>query len=118
MAGKISDWPRGGDLTAARSDCILRVNSRPLREREGMEASVMDLRKRMRDILRAIDRNESVTLFYRGRKKAVMRPIRKVRGGEAPVREHPAFGMWKDRKDLADVGRAVRNLRKGRHRAL
>jgi hypothetical protein len=30
------------------------------------------------------------------------------------LRNHAAFGMWKNRKDLARVARFVRNLRKGR----
>lgn len=28
------------------------------------------------------------------------------------VREHAAFGMWKDRKDMADVRKFVRDMRK------
>ena len=30
------------------------------------------------------------------------------------VKDHEAFGMWRDRKDMADVDVYVRNLRKGR----
>jgi hypothetical protein len=31
------------------------------------------------------------------------------------VEDHPAFGMWKDRKDMEDVEAYLRNLRKPRY---
>ncbi|MCX5673964.1 MAG: type II toxin-antitoxin system Phd/YefM family antitoxin [Planctomycetota bacterium] len=82
-----------------------------------MKASVLDLRRRMKDILRALERNESVTLLYRGRPKGIIRPVggTKARG---KVRDDPAFGMWKDRKDMKDVDAFVRSLRKDRYRDL
>ena len=30
------------------------------------------------------------------------------------VKEHEAFGMWRDKKDIADVDAYIRNLRQGR----
>ena len=36
-----------------------------------MKASILDLRRRMKDVLLALDRNESVTIFYRGKEKAI-----------------------------------------------
>ena len=78
-----------------------------------MKANMLDLRNRMADILRAIDRNESVTILYRGREKAVLMPV----GGAKPrlsIKEHKAFGMWKDREDMADPADVVRSMRKGR----
>ncbi len=30
------------------------------------------------------------------------------------VADHPAFGMWKDREDMEDVDKAVREMRKDR----
>jgi hypothetical protein len=84
-----------------------------------MKASMLDLRRRTRDILRALDRSESVTLLYRGKRKGVIRPARDYRGKKSlSVRDHPAFGMWKDRTDLSDVRAAVRALRKGRFSAV
>lgn len=78
-----------------------------------MNASVLDLRKNMRNVIAALDRNESVTLTYRGREKALIVPC-----GRGHVRkkasEHSAFGIWADRKDMEDVGAYVRTLRKGR----
>ena len=83
-----------------------------------MEASILDLRRRMRDVLRALDRNEAVTILYRGKKKAVLRPAGTATKCCASVTGHAAFGMWKDREDLEDVAAAVRVLRKGRGHAL
>jgi hypothetical protein len=82
-----------------------------------MKASILDLRRRMRDVLRALEKNESVTILYRGREKGVIYPTARL-GAAAPVAEHAAFGMWKDREDLHDVAQAVRKLRKGRGHAL
>ncbi len=78
-----------------------------------MNASVLDLRKNMKDVLAALDRDEVVTLTYRGRKKAVIMPCEAERPARK-VAEHPAFGMWADREDMADVDAYVRTLRKGR----
>ncbi|HEY4760619.1 MAG TPA: hypothetical protein VIH42_08575 [Thermoguttaceae bacterium] len=35
-------------------------------------------------------------------------------GCQKKVGKHPAFGMWKDRKELGKVDQFVRNRRKGR----
>jgi hypothetical protein len=80
-----------------------------------MRASFVDLRKKSGQIIRALDRNEAVTVYYRGRPKAIMHPIgtEGERGG-VKSRDHPAFGLWADRADLADVAAHVRALRKGR----
>lgn len=81
-----------------------------------MKASILDLRRRMSSIVKALDQNESVTLTYRGHKKATIVPAK----GKPPIdiQKHKAFGMWADRQDLADVQTHVRKLRKGRMNAL
>ena len=83
-----------------------------------MKASIVDMRRRTREIMRALDQNEPVTVFYRGKKKAVIYPAADARGKVARVSQHPAFGMWKGRKDTEDVREAVRSLRKVRSHAL
>ena len=40
-----------------------------------MKATIVDLRYRMKDVLRAIDRGEAVTVLYRGKEKAKLMPI-------------------------------------------
>ena len=77
-----------------------------------MKASIVDLRYRMKDVLKAVDRGETVTVLYRGKEKARLVPIRSRK--VEPVAAHPAFGMWKDRKDLKDAAQWVRKLRQGR----
>jgi len=81
-----------------------------------VKASFLDLRRRMKDVLRALEKNEPVTLTYRGKEKGVIRPVKKR--DEGRVASHPAFGLWKNREDLADVERAVDRLRKGRDHAV
>lgn len=79
-----------------------------------MKASILDLRRRMAEVLRALDRNESVTILYRGRVKAILVPASQGQRVLSSVREHPAFGMWRDRSDMKDVAVYVRRLRKER----
>ena len=84
-----------------------------------MKASFLDLRRRSKEILRALERNEPVTVLYRGRPKAIMQPL--AVGGEpsgSKAADHPAFGLWADRDDLTDVAAHVRRLRRGRVDAL
>ncbi len=83
-----------------------------------MNASVLDFRRRMKDILQALDKNETVTILYRGKKKGIILPAGLKRSEPRPVAAHPAFGIWKERKDLKDVKAVMDKLRKGRQRAV
>ena len=83
-----------------------------------MKASVLNLRRRMAEVLRALDRHEPVTILYRGRKRAILVPADRGEHEGKSVTDHPAFGMWKDRKDMEDVRVHVRELRKGRFHAV
>ena len=79
-----------------------------------MKASILDLRRRMADVLRALDRNEPVKILYRGKEKAVLIPANRTTTQAGSAMEHPAFGMWKDRLDNEDVLAYIRRLREGR----
>ena len=85
-----------------------------------MQATILDLRRRMPAVLRALDRHERVTILYRGKERAVLVPS----GTPSASRDanqaasHPAFGMWADHVALADVAVQVRNLRRSRVHAL
>lgn len=79
-----------------------------------MEASIVDLRRKMSEVIKALDRNESVTILYRGKKKGVLVPIKKRSDKEKPIKEHSAYGIWKNRDDMKNVVEYVRKLRKGR----
>ena len=81
-----------------------------------MKATFLDMRRNPRKILDAITRSETVTLTYRGKPVANIKPIKPA--ARASAAEHPAFGMWAERGDLADPVEHVRNLRKERHGAL
>ncbi len=59
-----------------------------------MEAGVVDLRYRMKDILKALDRKETVTIMYHGKKKGIITPTSSSR--DIRVTEHPFFGMMAD----------------------
>lgn len=85
-----------------------------------MQATTLDLRRRMPEVLRALDRHERVTILYRGKERAVLIPsnAKSAPAGKRNARTHIAFGMWADRGDLIDVAGHVRTLRQGRFRAL
>jgi prevent-host-death family protein len=83
-----------------------------------MKASIVDLRYRMKDVLRAIDRGETVTVLYRGKEKAQLVPIDSTKKPKMKVRDHPAFGMWADREDMKDPAAYVRKIREPRFRDL
>ncbi len=82
-----------------------------------MKASILDLRRRMGEVLKSLERSEPVSILHRGKEKGIIYPAT-PKQNKLPVEQHPAFGMWKDRGDLKDVDRAVRALRKGRGHAL
>jgi len=79
-----------------------------------MEASVLDLRKRMREVMSAIDRHERVTLTHRGRRRAVIVPLTEAKRNKVRVADLPAFGMWAERADMTDPVAYVEELRKPR----
>jgi antitoxin (DNA-binding transcriptional repressor) of toxin-antitoxin stability system len=81
-----------------------------------MNASIADLHYWMKDVLRAIDCGESVTILYRGEKKARLVPAQMApdgsNGGPPRTRDQPLFGLWSDRDDLADPASWLRELRR------
>jgi antitoxin (DNA-binding transcriptional repressor) of toxin-antitoxin stability system len=79
-----------------------------------MQASIVDLRYRMKDILRALERRETVTILYHGKVKGKIMPAE--RDAEPRVTSHPFFGMKAD--DARPVEQVVAELRGGRFRAL
>jgi len=79
-----------------------------------MEASVLDLRKRMREVLMAIDRHETVTLTHRGKRRAMIVPWAKPKKKKVKVANLAAFGIWSDRPETADPAAYVESIRKPR----
>ena len=83
-----------------------------------MEITAKGLRTRVGEVLRCVERGETVTVTYRGRPRARLVGIEENSGSaseETP--SSPAFGMWKDRADMVDVEAHVRRLRAERFRA-
>jgi len=79
-----------------------------------MEASIVDLRYKMKDVLAALERREEVSITYHGKVKGMLVP---VAGDPAQkVAEHPFFGMARDEQQ--PVAEVIRELRKGRYDAL
>ena len=62
-----------------------------------MKASIFDLRYKMRDVLKALERNEAVEILYHGKVKGIILPYRK--SSKKKVNEHPFFGILLDKKE-------------------
>ncbi len=56
-----------------------------------MKATIVDLRYKMNDILKALDRNEAVTVLYHGKTKAIIVPAKSRILKK--IKDHPFFGM-------------------------
>ena len=76
-----------------------------------MEASIIDLRYKMHDVLNALDRNEKITVLYHGKQKGVILPVHKPISKK--VQDHAFFGMSKDDKE--SVAKTMKKLRQGRY---
>ena len=78
-----------------------------------MKDTLLDLRRNPGKIVEAIERNETVILSKRGREIADIVPRQTARA-PLSLADSPAFGMWKDRKDMDNPVEHVRRQRKGR----
>ena len=78
-----------------------------------MKASVVDLRYRMNEILKAIDRNEEVTILYHGKVKGVIKP--NISRGRRRISDHPFFNMYQTKKGVQQL---MADLRGDRYRAV
>ena len=76
-----------------------------------MKASVVDLRYKMNDILKALDRNEKITILYHGKIKGIISPIFNKKNKK--VCEHHFYGMYK--KDKTTVEQEMDDLRRNRY---
>jgi antitoxin (DNA-binding transcriptional repressor) of toxin-antitoxin stability system len=78
-----------------------------------MKASIVDLRYRMNDVLRALERNEEVSIMSRGKLKGVIKPVNGK--PHAKAEDHPFFNMLKSDET---VEQQMDRLRGGRYRDL
>ena len=77
-----------------------------------MKASVMDLRYRTKEVLRALEAREEIILTHRGTEKGKIVPLEAPRTSPLPISGHPAVGMWAN--DGEPVPAMVARLRKPR----
>jgi hypothetical protein len=79
-----------------------------------MDASVLDLRYKMRNVLTALNRREKVRILYHGRVKGEIIPYK----GKSTIKtdQHPMFGMLKGVKiNPVDL---VSKMRRSRYNAI
>ncbi len=76
-----------------------------------MRASIVDLRYKTKEILKALERNESVTVLYHGKIKGVIKPAREK--AVSKIDDHPFFGMHREREE--SVLEELDSLRKPRY---
>ena len=79
-----------------------------------MQASILDLRYKMKDVLKALDKREKVKILYHGKVKGTIIPARNKL--HKKISEHPFFGM--SIKETGSVNKRVDELRKGRYDAV
>ena len=79
-----------------------------------MKANIVDLRYKMKDVLKALGRQERVEIIYRGKPKGVIVPVHEH--SKKSVKEHPLFGCM--RGDKRSVASIMEELRGGRYRDL
>lgn len=82
-----------------------------------MKASVMDLRYHMKDILRALKRNEKVTIFYHGKEAGILIPPPNKKPW-MNVAEHPFFGSGKKKLSKKSMEEIMDEIRGPRYRDL
>lgn len=76
-----------------------------------MQASILDLRYRMKEILQALERNETVEILYHGKRKGIIIPHTATQ--KISTKEHPYFGMAASTK--TPVEEEMNKLRGGRY---
>ena len=77
-----------------------------------MKATIVDLRYKMKDVLKALERNEKVTVLYRGKVKGLLLPAGKRK--DIHITDHPFFGMSSHEADKSVLDE-LNDLRKGRY---
>lgn len=76
-----------------------------------MKASIVDLRYKMKNVLKALARKEKVQILYHGKVKGIISPI--INDMNKRVKDHPFFGL--NRKLKKTVDEEMKDLRKARY---
>jgi len=72
-----------------------------------MEAKIIDLRYKINEVLKALERNEKVVVTYRGKTKGIIHP--ELNSMYKVIEDHPFFGMLRD--DHTPVNEIMERLR-------
>lgn len=59
-----------------------------------MKTSIVNLRYKMKDVLKALDRRESVSILYHGKMKGIIVPVTAGKKNGGRINAHPFFGMF------------------------
>ena len=76
-----------------------------------MKATIVDLRYKTKEILKALDRNEEVTLLYHGKVKGKIISSNQIT--TINIQDHPLFGIRQG--DTESVEKRVEDLRGNRY---
>lgn len=74
-----------------------------------MNATVVDLRYRMKSVLEALDRNESVNVLYHGKIKGVLSPLQNEE--TTKIKDHVFFNMSDSTQNVEDTMDQLRGKR-------
>ncbi len=75
-----------------------------------MKATIVDLRYKMKKVLKALDRGETVEILYHGKVKGTIKPQRNKT--EKKVKDHVFFGMHTAlKKPVSEEMEELRSLR-------
>jgi prevent-host-death family protein len=79
-----------------------------------MEVTTKQLRLEPGRIISQVSNGQEITITFRGKPRAKIIPINTGRIPVSQELENELFGIWKDKKNMANVEQYVRNIRKGR----
>jgi prevent-host-death family protein len=79
-----------------------------------MRVGARELRIRTASVLAEVQRGREVTITYRRKAVAVLKPLATRRKASRPL-DPIGFGLWADRKDLGDVAGWLRKVRRPRY---
>ena len=78
-----------------------------------MEVGARELRVKVARILEEVQRGRQVTITYRNKAVAVIKPLKPRKKAERRF-EPIGFGLWAHRQDLANVSDWIRKIRRPR----
>ena len=78
-----------------------------------MDASILDLRYKMKNVLKALKMREKVRIFYHGKVQGEIVPVKGLCNKK--VQTHPLFGILKDQQEHPEE--IVSKMRRKRNNA-